>query len=74
MNEPTEVVPGGAPTEPVRPKKEDRGGLIGGTILIVLGLLFLAENFLPDFRFGDFWPVILIALGAGLLWKSKRAS
>jgi hypothetical protein len=38
----------------------------------VLGLLFLGENFLPDFHFVDYWPLILVAIGAGLVYKSIR--
>ena len=55
-------------------KRRHEGGLVGGLVLIGLGLLFLAENMIPGFRFGDYWPVILIAIGAGLIWKSKRPS
>lgn len=47
------------------------GGAVFGTILILIGLIFLADNFIPFFRFWDFWPIILIALGAGLLLKAK---
>ena len=50
----------------------DRGSnLIGGVVLIVLGLLFLANNFIPEFQFGDYWPLILVAIGAGILWKHR---
>jgi phage shock protein PspC (stress-responsive transcriptional regulator) len=49
-----------------------RGTIVGGLILIVLGLLFLGENFLPDFHFVDYWPLILVAIGAGLVYKSIR--
>ncbi len=52
-------------------RRRDRGSVIGGLVLIVLGLLFLADNFLPDVRFGDFWPLILVAIGIGLLWRSR---
>jgi len=53
----------------------DRGSnLIGGVVLIVLGLLFLANNLLPEFRFGDYWPLILVAIGAGILWKHRRGA
>ncbi len=45
---------------------------IGGTILIIIGVLFLADNFIPRFNFGDYWPLILIALGFGLLLRSKK--
>jgi hypothetical protein len=58
------------PTSPS--KKRDQGGLIGGLVLVVMGLLFLGNNLLPDFRFGDYWPVILIVIGGALLWKSRN--
>lgn len=57
-------------TSPSAGGKKDRGSVIGGVVLIVLGLLFLADNFL-DIRFADFWPLILIAIGGGLLWRSR---
>ena len=56
------------------PKQRHQGGLVGGLVLIGVGLLFLAENMIPGFRFGDYWPVILIAIGAGMIWKSNRRS
>jgi len=44
----------------------------GGIILILLGGLFLLDNFIPRFDFGDFWPLILIGVGAGILIKAKN--
>lgn len=43
----------------------------GAGLLIVLGLLFLLDNFgIPIFsQIGKFWPVLLIVLGLGLLQK-----
>ncbi len=49
-----------------------RGNSIAGIILIIIGALFLADNLLPHFHFGDFWPILLILLGAGILSKSTR--
>ncbi len=45
-------------------KKND---LIGGLILILVGLMFLAGNYDLgiDINFGRMWPVILIVLGLG---------
>jgi len=60
--------------KPAQPEKTgrpvDRGSQVGGSILIVLGLLFLAKNLIPRFSLSDYWPLILIAIGAGLLWKA----
>jgi hypothetical protein len=60
------------PTPNPQPQKRDHGSLIGGLVLVVLGLLFLGNNLLPNFDFGDYWPVILIVIGGALLWKSKN--
>jgi hypothetical protein len=47
--------------------------MIGGIVLIVIGLLFLADRFL-DVSFGDFWPLILVAIGGAMLWRSRDDS
>jgi phage shock protein C len=63
------------PAQPSKPEEIHRhGGIVGGLVLLVLGLLFLGQNFLPDFEFGDWWPLILVAIGAGLLYKAVRPS
>jgi hypothetical protein len=49
----------------------ERGGLMGGLILIALGILFLADNLLPGFSFGEYWPVLLIVIGVGLLLRPR---
>lgn len=43
-----------------------------GVVLIALGVIFLAENFLPFFSFWDYWPVLLIGIGSWLLLKSSK--
>lgn len=66
-------IPPGVPQDASKPEpRKDQGGLIGGLVLIVLGILFLANNLFPEFSFGDYWPVILIAIGAALLLRSRR--
>ena len=63
------------PTPTSRPEETHRrGSIVGGLVLLVLGLLFLGQNFLPEFNFGDWWPLILVAIGAGLLYKAIRPS
>jgi uncharacterized membrane protein HdeD (DUF308 family) len=37
--------------------------MTGAIVLIVLGVLFLLNNFIPDFRLGRLWPVVLIVIG-----------
>jgi phage shock protein C len=50
-----------------KPGQKRKGNLIGGLVLITLGFLFLADEFIPNIRFGDLWPVILVVIGIGLL-------
>jgi len=49
------------------PESRNRGNLIGGLVLIALGAIFLADQFIPRIDFGDLWPVILIVIGIALL-------
>ncbi len=63
--------PGSQPESRTRARRRDHGSLTGGVILIVLGCLFLAEHIIPGFSFGDYWPLLLIAIGVLLLWRSR---
>ncbi len=47
------------------------GSMIAGIVLIVLGALFLADEFLPDFDFGKYWPILLVAIGIVLLFTAR---
>ena len=51
-------------------RHKDRGNLIGGLVLITLGALFLADEFIPHVSFSDLWPIILVVIGIGLLINS----
>jgi phage shock protein PspC (stress-responsive transcriptional regulator) len=53
---------------PVKP--ENRNGLIGGIVLISLGLIFLANRFIPNIDFSDLWPLVLVVLGGVLIATS----
>lgn len=52
-------------------KETNKGSVIAGGVLILLGSLFLAEEFLPSFDFSKFWPLLLIGVGVLLLVNSK---
>lgn len=60
--------------DPVRQytERRQRNSKLGGTILVVLGILFLANNYLPHFDFSNTWPLILIAIGAALILNSVK--
>ncbi|MFH1295668.1 MAG: PspC domain-containing protein [Bacteroidota bacterium] len=49
---------------------KQKGNLIGGLVLITLGAIFLADQFIPHLNFGDLWPVILIVIGIALLFNA----
>jgi phage shock protein C len=45
---------------------------VWGIILIVLGTIFLLDEWIPDFDFGKFWPLILIGVGGYIIFKDKN--
>ena len=55
---------------PARKRRRRRrggdGALVGGTALVLLGSVFLADE-LGWVEFGDLWPVILIGIGLVML-------
>ncbi len=54
---------------PVRKKTDDRSGrFLGGIVLIVLGAIFLVEAY-TNYGFDRLWPLLLIAIGIGVLLK-----
>ena len=53
-------------------KKAKRNRNIG-IVLLVLGCIFLSDNFIPKIHFADFWPIVLVALGLSLLLNSKKS-
>lgn len=69
-NEPGSTDSPGEP--PVYPVHRNNGALIGGLILISIGGLFLIDRLLPhiNFRFHDFWPIIIVIAGIVLIYSS----
>ncbi len=62
------------PTDPMEPatslKRGNNGPLVVGLILILIGMIFLADRFMPHIHFRDFWPVIIIIAGIVLIATS----
>ncbi len=56
---------------PYVPKKHT-GGYIFGAILIALGALFMLWQYIPDFDFELFFPIVLIALGGLVIFNSLK--
>ncbi len=44
-----------------------------GFILLLLGVIFLANNFFPELRLDKYWPLILIGLGIVLIFSGYNA-
>jgi predicted membrane protein len=55
-------------------RKDYNAGLIPGLIIITIGLLFFLERMDFGFavKFRDYWPLLLVILGAGLLIRPKH--
>jgi len=55
-------------------QRKDRGGLIPGVIMMVVGTLFLLQQFdvVPVDRVWQFWPLILIGIGLMNLLRPER--
>jgi uncharacterized membrane protein len=47
------------------------GGMMGGVILIVLGGIFLVSQFVPGVDIGKLWPLILVAIGVGIILRRR---
>ncbi|MBL6963433.1 MAG: PspC domain-containing protein [Bacteroidetes bacterium] len=50
-------------------EQKSRGGLIGGTILIIIGTFFIMERYIPRIDFDDFWPFLLVLIGLTILFS-----
>ena len=51
-------------------KKNGKGSMIFGIILIGIGLLFFADQIFPRFSFDDIFPLLIIGIGGLLIWNS----
>ena len=53
----------------IKLKKEN---VIGALVLITLGVIFLADEFIPWISFQKLWPLILISIGIGMLYTNTK--
>lgn len=42
-----------------------------GIGMVVLGVLFLMEQWLPFFDWDKMWPIVLILVGVAIIWKRR---
>jgi cell wall-active antibiotic response 4TMS protein YvqF len=82
MAEPTDA-PSPTPPNDERSRKRNRDdrsydtvSLVWGGILLVVGIWFFLDRTLginlPSVNWGDFWPVILIVVGAVVIFQGMR--
>ena len=55
-----------------RPEGDNRAGIWIGLALVLLGVWFLAREYLPAFDWGLIWPVILVGIGVLILVNAGR--
>lgn len=53
-------------------RREGRAGVVVGVGLVLLGVWFLAREYLPPINWNLIWPVVLIGIGALILITSSR--
>ncbi len=56
----------------VSEKQKNNKSVFAGAFLIVIGVIFLLNNFVPGFHFKDYWPLVLIGLGLAIILKAKN--
>jgi uncharacterized membrane protein len=55
------------------PPQQDRTLIGWGVFLIVLGVIFLLQNWIPYYLVNKLWPLIFILLGAFLVYRALRS-
>jgi phage shock protein C len=56
----------------IQEEKKNKRIVFGGLILILLGLVFLADNFIPRFDASDLFPLLLVGIGIGILINATK--
>jgi phage shock protein C len=56
----------------VQTKKSSSGRMIAGILLIAIGIIFFADRFIPSFEFWDIMPIVILIVGALLIWNSLK--
>jgi len=63
---------GPPPAFEARPRGDNRGALIFGILLIIVGAWFLLRRVFPALEFDNWWPILLISIGVVLLIGAAR--
>lgn len=56
------------------PKKKSNASVVAGCVLIILGAFFILKDMdlIPDFDFGQLWPLILIGIGIVVIFSGSK--
>ncbi len=68
------AAPASVAAEPVMENRRSRFSIFLGVALIIAGILFGLENFIPYFDIEDAFPVLLILLGIWIIISGKKRS
>lgn len=60
------------PAEQERRNDGGRGGIVVGLGLVLLGLWFLAREYLPEIDWGLVWPIVIVGIGVLILVNASR--
>ncbi len=56
----------------IQDEKKKKRIIFGGAVLIIIGMVFLADNFIPHFDASDLFPLLLVAVGIGILINATK--
>ena len=66
----------GTTWRPPRTREGNVASILVGLVLLAVGVWYLLDHTLglemPRIDWGDLWPLILIAIGAAVLWQAVR--
>lgn len=61
---------------PPRGREGNVASIVVGLVLLAVGIWYLLDHTLgidmPRIDWGDLWPLILVVLGAAVLWQAVR--
>ncbi len=52
--------------------RQDKTGIGWGIFLIILGVVFLAQNIIPYYFLNRLWPLLFVGIGAYLVYRALR--
>ena len=55
-------------------KSKETGKLWSGVMFIILGFIFLINEFFPEIDIEDWWPLLLVITGIIIIYDAKKES